>query len=95
VPRRNRPERRPQPELRSALGSARRENGPDGDWLVRAVPGSAGDKTYRCPGCHQTIPPGIPHVVAWPADGGAAGTAGADDRRHWHSSCWSARHHRR
>ena len=30
------------------------------------------------------IPPGTPHVVAWPE-------GREDDRRHWHTACWSAR----
>jgi predicted enzyme related to lactoylglutathione lyase len=33
------------------------------------------------------IPPGIGHVVAWPADGRGDLT----DRRHWHTACWRAR----
>ena len=59
----------------------------DGDWLVRTIPGGAATKTYRCPGCSQEIGPGVPHVVAWPADwrGDPA------DRRHWHTPCWRAR----
>ncbi|MGE5288516.1 MAG: hypothetical protein ACM3ML_15220 [Micromonosporaceae bacterium] len=43
------------------------ESWPDGDWVVRPVSGAAAAKTYRCPGCDQEIPPGTPHVVAWPA----------------------------
>jgi hypothetical protein len=61
---------------------------PDGEWLVRDVP--AGDKPYRCPGCDQEIPPGVGHVVAWPADGRGDLT----DRRHWHRACWQARDRR-
>ncbi|HEY0638478.1 MAG TPA: hypothetical protein VGD67_12590 [Pseudonocardiaceae bacterium] len=73
----------------------RGESADDGEWLVRPVPGSAGGKTYRCPGCRQEIPPGTPHVVAWPADGGPFGGPGADERRHWHATCWQTRHRRR
>lgn len=59
------------------------------DWIVRHVTGtSAGNKAYRCPGCHQMISPDIPRVVAWPA------SDGAEDRRHWHTSCWNARNRR-
>jgi hypothetical protein len=47
----------------------------------RPVPGYAAVKTYRCPWCNQEIPPGRPHVVAWPA-------GGPQDRRHWHTACW-------
>lgn len=63
----------------------------DGEWLVRAVPGSSATKAYRCPGCDQEIRAGVPHVVAWPADG----RGDATDRRHWHTGCWRARDRRR
>jgi hypothetical protein len=94
MPRRNRPERPPPRELGAGLGGTSSESAPDGEWLVRSVPGVVG-KAYRCPGCHQTIPSGVAHVVAWPADGGSTGTLGLDDRRHWHTGCWPARHRRR
>ncbi|NGO76432.1 ATP/GTP-binding protein [Streptomyces sp. YC504] len=59
------------------------------EYLVRHVAGaSAAGKTYRCPGCDQEIPSGVPHVVAWPQHGGV------DDRRHWHKACWNARDRR-
>ncbi|HZN74952.1 MAG TPA: hypothetical protein VFC00_25230 [Micromonosporaceae bacterium] len=62
----------------------------DGDWRVRAIPGGAATKVYRCPGCDQEIGVGVAHVVAWPIDrqGDEA------DRRHWHSACWRARSRR-
>ncbi|MGK5642728.1 ATP/GTP-binding protein [Streptomyces sp. URMC 126] len=59
------------------------------DWSVRMVGGSAAAKRYRCPGCDQEIPPGVPHLVVWPQYG-----AGVEDRRHWHKSCWNARDRR-
>ncbi|MEI7778762.1 MAG: hypothetical protein WCJ42_04960 [Actinomycetes bacterium] len=62
----------------------------DGDWVVRRITGSSSVKTYRCPGCDQEIRPATPHVVAWPADM----AAGEEDRRHWHSACWTARERR-
>jgi hypothetical protein len=49
---------------------------------------SLGDGSYRCPGCDQLIPAGVPHVVAWRADGSG------DDRRHWHTACWTGRERR-
>ncbi|MET9772667.1 ATP/GTP-binding protein [Streptomyces sp. NPDC006367] len=59
------------------------------EWSVRHVAGSsAHGKSYRCPGCDQLIPDGVPHVVAWP------GHTGVDDRRHWHKSCWNAKDRR-
>ncbi|MBX6767782.1 MAG: ATP/GTP-binding protein [Actinomadura rubrobrunea] len=66
------------------------EEGPDGDWIVQAIAGANAVKSYRCPGCDQLIPPGVPHVVAWPADE----RGGAEDRRHWHRPCWQARDRR-
>jgi hypothetical protein len=74
-------------------GYDRMEPGPDGDeWAVRAVTGSAAAKPYRCPGCDQEIRSGLPHVVAWPAERFGMGI---DERRHWHTPCWSARSRRR
>ncbi|MGP3949689.1 ATP/GTP-binding protein [Streptomyces sp. 7N604] len=58
------------------------------EWMVRQISGSAAAKHYRCPGCDQEIPPGVPHVVAWPQEGPV------DDRRHWHRACWNARDRR-
>jgi hypothetical protein len=60
------------------------------EWVVRRISGSASTKVYRCPGCDQEIRPATPHVVAWPAQAGR----GLDDRRHWHTACWSARDRR-
>ena len=63
----------------------------DGVWVVRTVPGAAATKTYRCPGCQQSIRPGVPHVVAWPQDPGLLGSAPVEERRHWHTACWRRR----
>ncbi|MGD0686019.1 MAG: ATP/GTP-binding protein [Streptosporangiaceae bacterium] len=68
------------------LGPERTEPWPDGDWVVRQVPGAAALKTYRCPGCDQEIAPGTAHVVVWPAH-----ASGAGGRRHWHNPCWQRR----
>lgn len=57
------------------------------EWVVRHVGGTTG-KRYRCPGCDQEIPTGVPHVVAWQRLGDV------DDRRHWHKACWNARDRR-
>ncbi len=69
-------------------GPERVESWPDGDWVVRQVPGAGTTKAYRCPGCDQEIVPGTPHLVAWPADGI---NVGVDERRHWHRACWENR----
>jgi hypothetical protein len=89
MPRRHR--RAPNPDPPIEDGAVRRgvpsvEVARDGDWLVRPVAGEAG-KAYRCPGCDQEIPAGVPHVVAWPADE----RGDLSDRRHWHTGCWRAR----
>jgi hypothetical protein len=55
-------------------------------YVVRQVSGASG-KAYRCPGCDQEVRPATPHVVAWPE-------GRPDDRRHWHTACWSARDRR-
>src|SRR6266568_3443413 len=72
------------PALR--LGPERIESAPDGECMVRATPGAAAGKTYRCPGCDQEIRPDTAHVVVWPAY-----TPGLAERRHWHSPCWKGR----
>jgi hypothetical protein len=75
------------PEDDSArLGPPQRQEWPDGDWIVRQVPGAAATKLYRCPGCDQELRPGVAHVVVWPAD-----AAAAEGRRHWHNACWQRR----
>jgi hypothetical protein len=89
-PRRNhRADDEPAPldDLRMRRGVERVQAGRDGDWLVRAIPGDASAKTYRCPGCDQEITPGVAHVVAWPDDERGDVT----NRRHWHTSCWRSR----
>ena len=72
------------PALR--LGPERIESAPDGDWVVRPVPGAAATKTYRCPGCDQEIRPGTAPLVVWPAY-----TPGLAERWHWHRPCWQGR----
>ncbi|MGQ0841260.1 hypothetical protein [Actinokineospora sp.] len=91
MPRRNRSKSdqagaEPRP-LGAGLADQRHESGPDGEWLVRGIPGAQATKAYRCPGCDHEIPAGRPHLVVWPAED--YGTV--EDRRHWHQGCWSAR----
>src|SRR5258708_10346460 len=66
-------------ESPARLGPPQIQEWPDGEWVVRQVPGSAAAKEYRCPGCDQEIRPGTAHVVVWPAH-----TEGLAERRHWH-----------
>lgn len=68
------------------LGPPQTQAWPDGDWVVRQVPGAAAAKMYRCPGCDQEIMPGTGHLVVWPAD-----IPGPAERRHWHNACWQRR----
>ena len=63
--------RRPKSATPAApLGPERVEEWPDGDWVVRPVPGAAAGKAYRCPGCDQELYPGTAHVVVWPTHAG-------------------------
>jgi len=68
------------------LGPPQTQEWPDGDWVVRQVPGAAAAKTYRCPGCDQELLPGTAHLVVWPAY-----APGPEERRHWHNACWQRR----
>ena len=78
-------------DVAAALGGfTREESHPDGAWTVRNVGAGDPGRHYLCPGCQQMFG-GIPHVVAWPADG----LGGLDDRRHWHAQCWRARNRRK
>lgn len=56
-------------------------------YVVRSLSGSAAGRSYRCPGCDQELAASVPHVVVWPE-------GREDDRRHWHTTCWSARDRR-
>lgn len=59
-----------------------------GLFLVRDVPADRATKPYTCPGCSNTIPVGMAHVVAWPETPGLGFDSGLDQRRHWHKHCW-------
>ncbi|MGO8958013.1 MAG: ATP/GTP-binding protein [Streptosporangiaceae bacterium] len=76
----------PADDAASRLGPPQLQEWPDGDWVVRQVPGAAATKLYRCPGCDQELQPGTAHVVVWPAH-----TPGPEERRHWHNACWQRR----
>ena len=95
MPRANRRRREESPlDLERALGGQpHRERYAGSEWFVRRVTGrgvSGPSRAYLCPGCQQTIAADTAHVVAWPAEG----LGGLDDRRHWHTPCWSARDRR-
>lgn len=76
----------PEDEPPIRLGPPQTQEWPDGDWVIRQVPGAAAVKLYRCPGCDQEIRPGVGHVVVWPAE-----SPGPSERRHWHNTCWQRR----
>lgn len=76
---------RPLPRDGSTFFGTRSVDGPGGEtYLVRQIGASAARKFYVCPSCHQNIPPGVAHIVAWPEDRG-------EYRRHWHRQCWERR----
>lgn len=60
-------------------------------WAVRAVRPNDTGRSYRCPGCQQEVTSGVAHTVVWPVEG----MQQAENRRHWHTVCWSARERRR
>jgi hypothetical protein len=67
------------------------EAGPDGyEYEVRPVAAARAVKIYRCPGCDHEIRSGTAHVVVWLAELPDS----VDDRRHWHTPCWTNRANR-
>ncbi|MGB8387672.1 hypothetical protein [Mycobacterium sp.] len=81
----------PRGERPSSLSSFLRrvEGGPDGrEYEVCPVAAARAVKTYRCPGCDHEIRSGTAHVLVWPAD---SPQTGIEDRRHWHTPCWTHR----
>jgi len=79
---------------RATAGGRRTETFRGDTWVVNPVSGPRAVKAYRCPGCDQEIPAGVPHVVVWPFDGPVGLGDGIGDRRHWHTPCWAARERR-
>ncbi|GIU92420.1 MAG: hypothetical protein KatS3mg011_1326 [Acidimicrobiia bacterium] len=57
------------------------DHGLIGPEVVTPVQPYAARKTYLCPGCEGTIPPGTFHLVVVP-------DWAPDLRRHWHHGCW-------
>ena len=78
--------RRPRRVAARPLSVPTAEQVEDG-FVVRRVAGAAASKVYRCPGCDHEVRPGTAHIVAWPE-------GAPDDRRHWHTPCWTARDRR-
>lgn len=95
MPRSNRPRgRRPEGDddefdlSRVLVGRLRTESRRDGLWNVQPLGAASAAKTYTCPGCGLEIPPGVPHTVAWRADGLMGEADDVAARRHWHTHCW-------
>ena len=63
----------------------------DGQWVVRPITGATSVKTYTCPGCSTPITPATPHVVVWPVEKPLLSADAIDERRHWHTACWTRR----
>ncbi|GAA2179489.1 hypothetical protein GCM10009785_06300 [Brooklawnia cerclae] len=87
--------RRPSKHLRPArplrIADQSSAHKADGLWVVRHVRPENAVKSYTCPGCLRTIPPGVAHVVAWPHTPPIGSTSGVEFRRHFHTACWNAR----
>ena len=67
---------------------ARLEPGPGGEPHYVAVSRQT-DDAFVCPACGQAIAPRTNHVVAWAADGLFGEEVAAEERRHWHTACWT------
>ena len=63
----------------------------DGQWYVRPITGATSVKTYTCPGCLTAITPATPHMVVWPVEKSLLSADALDERRHWHTACWTRR----
>ena len=81
MPRRNRPKgkraERPEPVGPDVLRGVTPTGAEVEGWTVRQSQKGGSD----CPYCNREIPPGKPHVVAWPDEE-------MELRRHWHIGCW-------
>ncbi|HMM81769.1 MAG TPA: hypothetical protein PJ998_01210 [Terrimesophilobacter sp.] len=97
MPRSNRPRRGgrsvdrdgDEADLQRALyGTLRTETRRNVLWNVQPLSATAAVKSYVCPGCNLEVPPGLPHIVAWRADGIMGEANDVAGRRHWHTHCW-------
>lgn len=59
-------------------------------WSVRQVRANDSGRSFVCPGCQQQVSASTPHTVVWPAES----MLEVENRRHWHTVCWSARERR-
>lgn len=72
-------------------GMRRVESHRDGAWNVQQIAAASAQKSYVCPGCGNRIDIGMPHLVAWRADGLMGEADDLAARRHWHTHCWRIR----
>ena len=73
---------------RARSGIRRAETKRGARYIVQPISEKNAQKTYTCPGCQLTIPPGQAHVVAWEDESLMGSQRAIEDRRHWHSHCW-------
>lgn len=83
--------RAPRPAGRGLAGHGQPsiERRRDGDWYVRRLSGVTSGKSYTCPGCRREVQPGTGHVVVWPVEKALLSADALDERRHWHTACWT------
>jgi hypothetical protein len=51
-------------------------------WTAQRYKGGEDGADYTCPRCSRPVPKRSEHVVAWFEE--------SDDRRHWHTGCWTS-----
>jgi len=73
---------------RARAGVRRTETKRGGRYIVQPISEKNAQKTYTCPGCQLTIPPGQAHVVAWEDESLMGAERATEDRRHGPSHCW-------
>jgi hypothetical protein len=85
-----RPSKHLRPPRPLSVGAyAHLEDKADGAWMVQPLSAQAATKTYLCPGCNRHFGPDVAHIVAWPHIASIGASAAVDERRHWHTACWS------
>ena len=69
--------------VRSGIARTEIKNGIE--FTVQTTTGRAAEegKSWKCPYCQISFGPGIAHIVAWETAGGT------NDRRHFHTACWT------
>ena len=64
----------------------------DGQWFVRPITGRDVGQDLHLPGMPAAITPATPHMVVWPVEKALLTADAIDERRHWHTACWTRRH---